>query len=175
MNRKRPNWMKTKKPRKAQKSSLSIWVAWVLKFFKDENYFPRVFWVQSLSHVQLFATPWTTACQASLSITNSWSLPKCMAIEYPPALNLSQHQNLFKWVSSSHQVAKVLEFQLQHQSFQWTPRTDLLQDGLVGSPCIPRDSLRVFSNITVQKHKFFSAQLSSQSNPHIHTWPQEKP
>ena len=44
----------------------------------------------------------------------------------PPALNLSQHQGLFKWVSSSHQVAKILEFQLQHQSFQWTPRTDLL-------------------------------------------------
>ena len=44
----------------------------------------------------------------------------------PPALNLSQHQSLFEWVSSSHQVAKVLEFQLQHQSFQWTPRTDLL-------------------------------------------------
>ena len=44
----------------------------------------------------------------------------------PPALNLSQHQGLFQWVSSSPQVAKVLEFQLQHQSFQWTPRTDLL-------------------------------------------------
>ena len=43
-----------------------------------------------------------------------------------PAFNLSQHQGLFKWVSSSHQVAIVLEFQLQHQSFQWTPRTDLL-------------------------------------------------
>ena len=43
-----------------------------------------------------------------------------------PALNLSQHQDLFKWVSSSHQVAKVLEFQLQHQSFQWTLRTDFL-------------------------------------------------
>ena len=42
----------------------------------------------------------------------------------PPALNLSQHQGLFKWVSSSHQVAKVLEFQLQHQNFQWTSRTD---------------------------------------------------
>ena len=44
----------------------------------------------------------------------------------PPAFNLPQHQGLFKRVSSSHQVAKVLEFQLQHQSFQWTPRTDLL-------------------------------------------------
>ena len=44
----------------------------------------------------------------------------------PPALSLSQHQGLFQWVSSLHQVDKVLEFQLQHQSFQWTPRTDLL-------------------------------------------------
>ena len=44
----------------------------------------------------------------------------------PPALNLSQHQGLFQWFSSLHQVAKVLEFQLQHQSFQWTSRTDLL-------------------------------------------------
>ena len=59
---------------------------------------------------------------------------------HPPALNLSQHQGLFQWVNSSHEVAKVLEFQLQQQSFQWTPRTDLLQDGLVGSPCSPRDS-----------------------------------
>ena len=44
----------------------------------------------------------------------------------PPAPNASQHQNLFQWVNSSHEVAKVLEFQLQHQSFQWTPRTDIL-------------------------------------------------
>ena len=44
----------------------------------------------------------------------------------PPALNLSQHQGLFQQVNSLHEVAKVLEFQLQHQSFQWTPRTDLL-------------------------------------------------
>ena len=58
----------------------------------------------------------------------------------PPAPNPSQHQGLFKWVTSSHAVAKVMEFQLQHQSFQWTARTDLLQDGLVGSPCSPRDS-----------------------------------
>ena len=44
----------------------------------------------------------------------------------PPALSLSQNQGLFKWVGFSHQVAEVMEFQLQHQSFQWTPRTDLL-------------------------------------------------
>ena len=77
----------------------------------------------------------------------------------PPTFNLSQHQGLFQWVSSSHQVAKVLEFQLQHQSFQWIFRIDFLYDGLVGSPCSPRDS-QVFSNTTVQKHQFFSAQLS---------------
>ena len=58
----------------------------------------------------------------------------------PPALNLSQHQDLFKWVSSLHQVAKVLEFQLQHQSFQWIFRTDFLQDWQLWSPCSPRDS-----------------------------------
>ena len=57
-----------------------------------------------------------------------------------PAFSLSQHQGLFQWVSSSHQVAEVLEFQLQHQSFQWIFRADFLQDGLVGSPCSPRDS-----------------------------------
>ena len=58
----------------------------------------------------------------------------------PHTFNLSQHQGLFQWVSSSHQVAKGLAFQLQHQSFQWMFRTDFLQDGLVGSPCSPRDS-----------------------------------
>ena len=52
--------------------------------------------------------------------------PHPLSSPSPPALNLSQHQGLFQWVSSLHQVAKVLEFQLQHQSFQWTPRTDLL-------------------------------------------------
>ena len=45
---------------------------------------------------------------------------------FPSALNPSQHQSLFQWISSSHQVAKVLEFQLQHQSFQWIFRTDFL-------------------------------------------------
>ena len=58
----------------------------------------------------------------------------------PPAPNPSQHQSLFQWVNPSHEVAKVLEFQLQHQSFQRNPRADLLQNGLVGSPCSPRDS-----------------------------------
>ena len=58
----------------------------------------------------------------------------------PPTFNLSQHQGLFQWVSSLHQVAKVLEFQFQHQSFQWIFMADFPQDGLVGSPYSPRDS-----------------------------------
>ena len=58
----------------------------------------------------------------------------------PPAINLSQHQGLFQWVGFSHQVAKVLELQLQHQSFQWIFRVDFLYDWLVWSPCSPRDS-----------------------------------
>ena len=58
----------------------------------------------------------------------------------PPAFNLSQHQGLFQWVSSLQQVAKVLELQLQHQSFQWIFRTDFLYDWLVWSPCSLRDS-----------------------------------
>ena len=73
-----------------------------------------------------------------------------------PTFNVSQHQSPFQWVSSSHWVAKVLEFQLQHKSFQdwsllgWTGWISLLSKGLS----------RVFSNTTVQKHQFFGAQLS---------------
>ena len=63
-----------------------------------------------------------------------------LSSSFPPAPNPSQHQSLFQWVNSSHEVAKVLEFQLQHHSFQRNPRADLLQNGLVGSPCSPRDS-----------------------------------
>ena len=66
----------------------------------------------------------------------------------PPALSLSQHQGLFKWVSSLYQVSKVLEFQLQHKSFQWTLRTDLLL-GWTGWISLQSKGLsRVFSNNT---------------------------
>ena len=59
----------------------------------------------------------------------------------PPApQSLPESESLFQWVNTSHEVAKVLEFQLQHHSFQRNPRADLLQNGLVGSPCSPRDS-----------------------------------
>ena len=82
-----------------------------------------------------------------------------------PAFCLSQHQGLFQWVSSSHQVAKVLEFQLQHQPFQWKHRTDLLQVGLGGSPCNPRDSqesspMPQFKSINSSVLNFYIVQLS---------------
>ena len=57
-----------------------------------------------------------------------------------PAFNLAQHQGLFQWVGSLHQVAKVLKLQFQHQSFQWIFRVDFLYNWLVWSPCSPRDS-----------------------------------
>ena len=72
----------------------------------------------------------------------------------------SQHQGLFHWVSSSHQVAKVLEFQLQHQFFQWIPRT-WSPLGCTGWISWQSKGLsRVFSSTTVQKHQFFGSQLS---------------
>ena len=96
--------------------------------------------VQSLSHVWLFETPWTAASQASLSITNSQSPPKLMSIEWvmpsnpltlcrPLLLLPSIFPNIRVFSNESALHTRwpiVLEFQLQHQSFQWTPRTDLL-------------------------------------------------
>ena len=70
---------------------------------------------------------------------------------------------LFQWVDSSHEVAKVLEFHLQHQSFQWTPRTDLLQNRLVGSPCSPTDSQE--SSPTPQFKSINSSALSLLHSP----------
>ena len=81
----------------------------------------------------------------------------------PLAPNSSQHHSLFQWVNSLHEVAKVLEFQLQNQSFQWTPRTDLLQNGLVGSPCSPRDSQE--SSPTPQFKSINSSALSFLYSP----------
>ena len=96
---------------------------------------------------------------------------------FPAAFNLSQHHGLFQWVSSSHQVAKVLELQY------WAPASVLpmnIQDwfplGWAGWISLQSKGLsRVFSNTTVQKHQFFSTQLSLKSNSHIHSWPLEKP
>ena len=93
----------------------------------------------------------------------------------PPAFNLTQHQGLFQWVSSSYQVAKasgvsasasILPMNIQDWfPLGWTGWISLQSKGLS----------RAFSNTTVQKHQFFSAQLSIWSNSHIHTWLLEKP
>ena len=110
--------------------------------------------VQSLSHVRLFVTSWTAARQASLSIINSWSSLRLTSIE---SVMPSNHLNLchpLLLLSSTFPSIKVFsnesalhirwlnywEFQLQHHSLQRNPRADLLQNGLVGSPCSPRDS-----------------------------------
>ena len=143
--------------------------------------------VQSLSRVQIFATPWITARQASLSITNSRSLPKPMSIEsvmpssylssvvpfsscpqFLPASGSFPMSQLFTWGGQSTGVSAsipVLPMNTQDWTpLGWTGWTSLQFKGLSG----------VFSNTTVQKHQFFGAQLSSQSNAHIHTWPLEK-
>ena len=96
--------------------------------------------VQLFVRVRLFVTPWTAAHLASLFITNAWSLLKLMSIEsvmptnhlilYCPLLLLPSSfptSGSFPMSQLFHQVAKILEFQLQHQSFQWTPRIDLFR------------------------------------------------
>ena len=76
-------------------------------------------------------------------------------VSFSSSLLYSQNQGLFKWVSSSHQVAKYWEFQLQHQSLQWIFRSDFLYDGLVWISLQSKELSRVFFNTTVQKHQFF--------------------
>ena len=101
--------------------------------------------------------------------------PSHLLLSLSPAPNPSQHQSLFQWVNSSHEVAKVLDSTALVSFFpkdtrgwspsEWTDWISLQSKGLSG----------VFSNTTVQKHQFFGAQLSSQSNSYIHRWPLEKP
>ena len=136
------------------------------------------FVVRLLSCVRLPVTPWTAAGQAALSSAISRSLCKFTFIESlmpfnhlilsppsPPAFSLSQHQGLFQWVSSSHQMAKVLEIQLQHQPLQWIFRVDFFQDWLVWSPCCPMDSQESspkpqFRSINFWYSDFFMVQCS---------------
>ena len=127
--------------------STSKWIFFQVVLQLSLHWFLHFSSVQPLSHVWLFVTLWTTGYQASLSITSSRSLLRLMSIE---SLMPSNHlilccplflpPSIFPSISSLHQVAKVLEFQLQHQSFQWIFRTDFLHDVLFESPCYPRDS-----------------------------------
>ena len=144
--------------------------------------------VQLLSRARLFATPWIAARQASLSITNSQSSPKLLCIELvmpsshlilchplllcPQSLTASGSFPVSQLFASHGQStgvsasASVLPMSTQEWSpLGWTGWISLQSKGLS----------RVFSNTTAQKHQFFSAQLSSQSNSHIHTWTLEKP
>ena len=136
--------------------------------------------VQSLSRVRLFAIPWTAALQASLSITNFQSLLRLLSIESVMPSNHSSSVVPFSSclqfvpVSGSFPVslffascgpsigasASVLPMNIQN----WFPL------GLTGLISCSNRFSRVFSNTIVQKHRFFSAQVSLWSNSHIHTW-----
>ena len=156
---------------------------WALR----EALFFNISSIQLLSRVRLFATPWIAASQASLSITISEFTQTYIhqvhdAIQAShsrlsptlPAPNPSQHQSfpmsqLFTsggWSIGVSALASLLPKNTQ----DWSPL------GWIGWISLQSKRLsRVFSNTTVQKHQFFGAQLSSQSNSHIHTWPLEKP
>ena len=167
---------------------MTDWI-WELRFPLGNDFQVLMFSsVQSLSHVRLFANPWITARQASLSITNSQSSPKLMSIELvmpsshlilchplpllppiPPSIRVFPKESTLPWGGQTIGVsasASVLPMNTQDWSpLEWTGWISLLSKGLS----------RVFSNTTVQKHQFFGTQPSSQSNSHIHTWPLEKP
>ena len=128
------------------------------------------FWVrvvQFLSPVWHLVTPWTATHQAVFCYLLEFAQTHVhwvgdtiqpshpLSSPSPPASSLSQHQGLFQWVGSSHQVAKVLELQLQQQSFQWLFRVDFLQDWLVCSPCCPRNSQGSSPAPQFRKHQFF--------------------
>ena len=154
-------------------------------FFQTEAYTNSV---QLLSHVWLFVTPWTVAHQASPSITNSWSLLKLMSIEsvmpsnhlilccpllllpsiFPSIWSLPTSQ-LF--VSGGQSIGASASASVLPMNIQ-----DLFHLGLTGWISLQSKGLsRVFSKTRVQKHQFFSTQLSLWSNFYIHTRLLEKP
>ena len=143
--------------------------------------------VQSLSRAWLFASPWTAACQASLSIINSRNSPKFMSIELVmPSKHLIVHHPLLLpppifprtgrfpisqfFISGSQSIGASTSTSVLPANIQdWFPLE------FTGWIYLQFKGLsRVFSNTTVQKHQFFGAQVSSQSNSHIHTWLLEK-
>ena len=160
----------------------------IFKTFIVISFFPwAVQLVQSLSHVRLFATPWTAARLASLSITNSRSPPKPMSIKsVMPSNNLLLCCPLILLPSifpsirvfSNESALRIRWPKFWSCSFKISPINEhpgLISFRITGWISLQSKGLsRVFSNTTVQKHQFFGAQLSSQSNSHIHTWPLEK-
>ena len=156
-----------------------LWCDWISSY--HHVHYLTVLSTQ-FSSVQSLSPVWIIADQTLLSITNSRNLPKLMSIEsvmpsshlilLPQSLSASGSfpmSQLFAWGGQSIGVsasASVLPMNIQDWFlFGWTSWISLQSKGLS----------RVLSNTTVQKHQFFGAQLSSQSNSHIHTWPLEKP
>ena len=142
--------------------------------------------VQLLSHVQLFANPWTVARQASLSITNCQSLLKLMSLELvmpSKHLILCRPLLLLPWIFPSIRVfskesvlhirwPKYWNFSIS-PSNEYSGLTPLRLTGLIS--LVSKGLSRVFSNTTVQKHQFFGTLLSLWSNSHIYTWLLGKP
>ena len=160
---------------------VSIFTIWKSSFHKS------LCSVQSLSHVWLFATPWNAAHQASLSITNFWSLLKLTSIKsaMPSNLLIFYHPLLLLpsifpsiRVFSNESVLPIRWPKYWSFSFWISPSNeqDWFTLGLTALIAFQSKGLsRVFSNTAVQNHQFFGAQVSSQSNSHIRTWPLEKP
>ena len=142
---------------------------------------PYISSVQSLSRVPLFETPWIAACQASLSIANSQSLLKHMSIEsvMPSSYLILCHPFLLLppippniRIFSNESTLPKRRPKYWNFSFSISPSNE--QPGLISFRMDWLDLSRVFTNTTVQMHQFFGAQLSLQTNFHIHTWPLEK-
>ena len=143
------------------------------------NFYAKFSSVPSLSLVQLFATLWTAAHRASLSITNSWSLLKLMPIELVMQSNylifchpLLLLPSIFLSIRVFSNESALRSRWPKYWSFSFNISSSNEHPGLVSFRMDWLDPLvvsRVFSNTTVQKHQFFGAQLSSQSNSYIHT------
>ena len=144
--------------------------------------------VQWLSHDWLFATPWIVVCQASLSITNSQGLLKLLSFELIMSSNhlILCHPHLLPHsiFPASGFFPRIQFFAPSGQSIGASPSASVLPKNIqdwfpLGLTCWislqSKGLSKVFSNTTVQKHQFFSAQLSLWSNSHIHTWLLEKP
>ena len=150
-------------------------------FFKQKPQYLHLSTVQSLSRVRLFETPWTAACQASLSITSSWSLLKLMSIELVMPSNplilcrpLLLQPSIFPSIGvfSNESVLHIkwpkywsLCFSISYSN----EYSGLISFGLTDLISLPSKGLsRVFSNTTVPKHQFFGAQPSSRFNSQSH-------